>query len=216
MREFNVVDPWRFLNPGKRAYSFFSHVHSTYTRIAFFLVTNRLLTSTSDCKYDAIVVSDHASVSMKISFQKFNNMRPPWRLDTHLLLDNDFVNFLSERIDFFFQINKTPEVTASVLWETMKAFIRGEIISYRTFQKKSMKEKLAKLSQRIALLDSLYATSKRPDTYKERISLQAEYDLISHSLQLSCYFVRGHDFMNREIKLVSFWPIGCIRFQHLS
>lgn len=41
-----------------------------------------------------------------------------------------------------------------------------------------MREKLAKLSQRITLLDSLYAMSKRPETYKERMSLQAEYDLI--------------------------------------
>ena len=60
----------------------------------------------------------------------------------------------------------------------MKAFIRGEIISYKAHQRKSRREKLAKLSQRIALLDSLYAVSKLPDTYKERITLQAEYDLV--------------------------------------
>ena len=61
----------------------------------------------------------------------------------------------------------------------MKAFIRGEILSYKAHQRKSRTEKLAKLSQRIALLDSLYAVSKLPDTYKERITLQVEYDLIT-------------------------------------
>ena len=60
----------------------------------------------------------------------------------------------------------------------MKAFIRGEMISYKAHQGKSRREKLAKLSQRITLLDSLYAVSKLPDTYKERITLQAEYDLV--------------------------------------
>ena len=70
------------------------------------------------------------------------------------------------------------EITASGLWETMKAFIRGEIISYKAHQRKSRREKLAKLSQRIALLDYLYAVSKLQDTYKEPITLQAEYDLV--------------------------------------
>ena len=178
MNEFNVVDPWRFFNPDKREYSFFSHIHRTYTRIDFFLVDSKLLSSISGCKYDSIVVSDHASISMNVYFQKFVNIRPPWRLDTHLLLDTDFIKFVSEQLEFFFQVNKTPEITASGLWETMKAFIRGEIISYKAHQRKSRREKLAKLSQRIALLDSLYAVSKLPDTYKERMTLQAEYDLV--------------------------------------
>lgn len=60
----------------------------------------------------------------------------------------------------------------------MKAFIMGEIISYKAHRLKSMRKKLAKLSQRIALLDSSYAISKLPNTYKERMTLQAEYDLI--------------------------------------
>ncbi len=102
MNEFNVVDPWGFLIPGKREYSFFSHINRTYTFIYFFLVNNKLLTSISDYKYDLIIVSDHASVSMNVYFQKFINARPPWRFDTHLLLDNGFVNFVSKRIDFFF------------------------------------------------------------------------------------------------------------------
>lgn len=36
MEEFAVSDAWRFFNPSKREYSFFSHVHRTYTRIDFF------------------------------------------------------------------------------------------------------------------------------------------------------------------------------------
>lgn len=90
MDEFNVIDPWRFFNPDKREYSFFSHIHHTYTQIDFFLVNNKLLSSISGCKYDPIVVSDHASTSMLVYFQKYINPRPPWRLDTHFLLDTDY------------------------------------------------------------------------------------------------------------------------------
>ena len=72
---------------------------------------------------------------------------------------------------FFFQVNKTSELTASGLWETIKAYIRGEIISYKAHLRKSKRKKLAKLSQCIALIDSLYAVSKLPDTYEKQMTL---------------------------------------------
>ena len=40
MEEFSISDPWRFLNPSGRAYSFFSNVHHTFTRIDYFLIDN--------------------------------------------------------------------------------------------------------------------------------------------------------------------------------
>lgn len=43
MKEFFVSDAWQFLNPSCRQYSFFSHVHHTFTRIDYFLLDNRLL-----------------------------------------------------------------------------------------------------------------------------------------------------------------------------
>lgn len=94
------------------------------------------------------------------------------------MFDTDFIDFVSKQLEFFFQVNKTPGVTASLVWETMKAFIRGEIISYKAHRSKSIREKLSKLSQRIALLDSSLVISKSLNTYKEQMTLQSEYDLI--------------------------------------
>ena len=106
MKEFNIVDPWWFFNPDKREYSFFLHIHPTYTQIDFFLVDNKLLSSISGFKYDSIVVLDHAFTSMNVYFQKFVNTRPLWCLDTHLLLDADFVKFVSEQLAFFFGLTR--------------------------------------------------------------------------------------------------------------
>lgn len=68
----------------------------------------------------------------------------------------------------------------------MKAFIREEIISYKAHRLQFMRKKLSKLSQRIVHLDSLYAVPKLPDNYKERMTLQVEYDLITsqHTTEL--------------------------------
>lgn len=60
-----------FLIPLADNIPFFSHVHHTFTRIDYFLLDNRLLPNLVDCKYEAIVLADHAPVCLKIHFDSF-------------------------------------------------------------------------------------------------------------------------------------------------
>lgn len=182
MEEFKVSDPWRFFNPSGKEYSFFSQVHHTFTRIDFFLIDNRLISSVELCSYNAIVISDHAPVSMKMCIKELEGTRPPWRLNTRLLSDEQFVEFVSNQIDLFILTNKSSDVSASLLWETMKVYLRGEIISYTAYREKMRKHKLSEIIQKIAHIDNIYAVSASPDIYRERLALQAEFDILS-----SCY-----------------------------
>lgn len=178
MSDYAVSDPWRLFNPSSKVFSFFSPVHHTFTRIDYFLVDDRLLHSISSCSYNPIVISDHAPVTMVVAFQAAINLRPPWRLNTHLLSNEDFVNFVSNQIDFFLSTNKTPNISASILWETLKAYIRGEIISYAAYERKLKNDRLSLLTRSIAQLDHVYAVSPSPDIYKERLAFQAEHDTL--------------------------------------
>lgn len=65
MDEFSVSDPWRFLNPSGKMYSFFSHVHHSFSRIDYFLLDNRFLHSVQSCSYDTILISDHAPTTQE-------------------------------------------------------------------------------------------------------------------------------------------------------
>lgn len=47
-------------------------------------------------------------------------------------MKEEFVKFKHDHIDLFLQTNKTPNISPSSLWETMEAYIRGEIISFET------------------------------------------------------------------------------------
>lgn len=184
--QFALSDPWRFFNPSGKEYSFFSNVHHTFTRIDYFLVDNRILPSVKSISYNAIVISDHAPVTMNIHFKGSDNNRAPWRFNNRLLSNEGFVELISNQIDFFLSVNKTPDVSASVLWETLKAYIRGEIISYSGYERKVKREKLAELTKRIAQLDTIYATTPSPDLYKDRLSLQAEFEVLAtdHTMEM--------------------------------
>lgn len=66
-----------------------------------------------------------------------------------LLFSKDFVNFVSQQIDFFVSLNKTPDISASMLCKTLVAYT-GEMLpmfSYSRYEIKLRKGKLTKLIQ---------------------------------------------------------------------
>ena len=66
---------------------------------------------------------------------------PPWRLNSLRLSDPSFWELISSSIDTFLRINKTPDTSYSLLWDTLKAYLGGYIISYASHQNKIRKAK---------------------------------------------------------------------------
>ena len=68
---------------------------------------------------------------------------------------------ISKQIDFFLSVNKT-HVSTLVQRETPEAYIRGEIISYSGYERNIYQNNLIELTNCIAQLDRIYATSPSP------------------------------------------------------
>jgi len=127
LETYTFSDPWRFLYPNLKQFSFFSPVHRSYSQIDYFLIDDKLLTSVTDFKYESIVISDHSPVVLKLVFPK-SPVRKTWRFNNFILSDSSFVDLINNRIYFFLSINDTSDVSKATLWESLKAYIRGEII----------------------------------------------------------------------------------------
>lgn len=83
MKNFKIVDPWRFTFPNQRKYSFFSPVHHSYSRIDFFLIDYKLLSAVLHADYEAMVLSDHSPLGLQILFEtKYDAIK--WRFDNSL------------------------------------------------------------------------------------------------------------------------------------
>lgn len=147
--------PGVFFNPSGKAFSFLSHVHHTFTRREYFLVDIRVLPSVRSCSYEPIVISDHSPVTMCIQFKGMVRAQTPWSLNTRVLSNENFVEFISNQIVIFFSINKTPDISASLLWETLKAYIRGQIVSFVSNERRQKRKRLEELTKHITHLDSL-------------------------------------------------------------
>lgn len=180
MSQCGLSDIWRFKFPHTRAYSFFSNVHHTYTRIDYFLLDNRLLPKVKTCTYNSIVISDHSAI----------------------LFDLDLPN----KIKFFLETNVSPEISQATLWETLKVYLRGQIIAYSSTIRKEKNSKLHDISQQILDIDSKYAQSPAPDLYKERLRLQTEYNLLSTDEAMRLILKSRHnvyEFGNKSSRLLA-------------
>lgn len=177
MNTYKLLDPFRVLNPSLKKYSYFSPVHHSFSRIDFFLIDYANITNIKHCDYEAIVLSDHSPVSFHLAMG-YNITIKKWRFNNSLVSDDKIIEGLHNQIQIFLQTNDSPEISRSTLWETFKAYLRGQIISLSSLKNKRRREKESKITQELVEADRVYACSPTPDLYKKRQSLQTELNLL--------------------------------------
>lgn len=97
-------------------------------RIDFFLTSDSIIQDITDTKkINPIIISDHAPISCILNNK--NHVKTPqrWRMNTSLLQDKEFNEYFTKEWTSFLEINDTPDISASILWETAKAVLRGKI-----------------------------------------------------------------------------------------
>lgn len=179
MDQCGCVDPWRFSHPTDRHYSFYSHVHNSYSRIDYFFIDRTLLPTVTSVAYSSIVNSDHSPVILDLNLEPQHRESRSWRLDSTLLSDAKFCNLITQSIGNFLETNDTEDTSPSLLWETLKAFLRGEIISYTAHANKARKRRQCELIEAIADLDRRCSMLPSPELFEERLGLQTEFNLLS-------------------------------------
>ena len=179
LSNYAISDVWRCFHPNGREYSFFSHTHHTFSRIDYFFIDDRLLQFSRSCEYQSIVISDHAPVVLSMALPGLPRTERYWRFNSTLLSDNDFVNLMKDQIDFFFRTNTSPETSSLVVWDALKAYLRGQIISYTVSMKKKASKERQDLANQIKSIDQQYALVKDAKLYKLSLELQTKYDLLS-------------------------------------
>ena len=179
LKTYGISDVWRFRNPTSRTYSFYSPVHKTSSRIDYLFIDKELLPMVTECEYQARVISDHSPLTMKMCIPGAMPNHRQWRLNSLLLSEEAFVNHIKSEIASFLEHNQTPGMSASTVWESMKAYLRGQIISYTAMRRKADTERLKHLTDSILNLDTQYSHLPSDDVLKQRLTLKMEFDLLS-------------------------------------
>lgn len=179
MRGNGCVDPWRFQNLTSKQFSFFSHVHCSFSRIDYFFIDSSFIPAVESVEYLAIIVSDHAPLILDLSFTLNVREQSFWKLNSLLLSNAKFCKYVATNIDIFLEVNKKEGISYSLLWETLKSYLRGQIISYVAHVNRERRKQIQDLTNSIFNLDRKYSESPSPELYKERIALQSKLNLLS-------------------------------------
>ena len=99
-----------------------------------------------------------------------------WRLSPNLMSDSVFVKYLEDQWELFISTNDTPGISASTLWETGKAFLRGSIISFTAAAKKNSLAKQLELEQQILHLETEFKKSSSPLVLKQSDEARSALD----------------------------------------
>lgn len=178
LKNSNIFDVWRIFHPQERAYSFHSNVHNVYTRIDYCLADSKLISLIDKVTYHDITISDHAPVSVSLKLNDLPKRDRMWRLDPQLLKEPEFCTYIGSQITFFLEMNDLPETSPSVLWETLKAYVRGCIISFQAERKRRRRQELTELEKQINKMDRENALHPSIDKHKKILSLRYRYNQI--------------------------------------
>ncbi len=177
IKSMNFVDVWRLLNPTGRDYSFFSHVHKTYSPIDYFIIDSKLIQGVVHSKYHNILISDHSPVLLSLSLS-LPKVQYCWRFNPHLLTDKQFSSFLIDRLSEFLETNDNGEVSDSCLWETWKVVMRGHIIAFESSRKKERRKRLSEIESILPSLEQVFRQSKAQSDLTAILKLKYEYNSI--------------------------------------
>ena len=153
MEDLNLIDVWRKSHPRERDYSFYSNRHDTYSRIDLFLISAQLRGRITQIDYKARLLSDHSPLLMTIMMPDKEQSVYRWRLNSSLLKRQDFCDFIRKQIRLYLETNLNSVEDKFIVWDAMKAYLRGQIISYSSKIKKEYMRESERLEKEITVLE---------------------------------------------------------------
>lgn len=136
-------------------------------------------------------------------------MKPfTWRFKTYMLKDPEFIRFTSAHIDLFMETNINSSSHAFI-WEDLKAYMKGQILSYSSHKIREKKKTLVNLENEIRELELEHARTKSEWALNTLSLKLIQYDnLCTNKAEADLARTRYHyyEFGNKTSKLLA-WQI---------
>uniref|UniRef100_A0A8C5N056 exodeoxyribonuclease III n=1 Tax=Leptobrachium leishanense TaxID=445787 RepID=A0A8C5N056_9ANUR len=173
LTDTHLLDVWRLQHPGEHDFTFFSHPHSSHSRIDLFLLPPTSLQWVTRSDIGNISWSDHAPISLWISLP---GGRAPWswRLNFSLLQNSEVKAEISAALDRYFLENATEGIRPDVLWLAHKPVIRGLLIQIGSRLKRERLQRLSDLQALLADREAAHKVSRSQGDYEALLLVQQD------------------------------------------
>lgn len=144
IKETGTFDVWRDLHRSEKEYTHYSAAHKVHSRIDYFLMNKSDRYRVNECSIGTADVSDHNIIYLHISLEN-KPKKTLWRLNISVLNNESAVKEIKKEITECISDNQNDQVNPNILWDTVKAIMRGKLISRTAYLKKKKKAEYDKL-----------------------------------------------------------------------
>uniref|UniRef100_A0A803T8M6 Reverse transcriptase domain-containing protein n=1 Tax=Anolis carolinensis TaxID=28377 RepID=A0A803T8M6_ANOCA len=169
--EYDLIDPWRELNPTSKDYTHFSNRHQAWSRIDMIWTSKSLMTTISDIQIRARDISDHCPLTMVINKK---HCLKKWRLNENLLKHKQDVNKINAMIVEYFSINDNGETNPQIVWDAFKAVARGFFIQLNSSKRKHKDLEWNRLNKEIEAKEKELKINPKNQKIKRNLALLAK------------------------------------------
>ena len=172
LEDTGLSDVWRAYNPETRRYSCFAGKTSV-SRIDRFLVSDVAFNYCINADIGVSYRSDHAPILLEILLNRNQKGKGLFRFPDYLCKNEKFQELLIDDIKTFTEVNvnRVPQdrrASPALLWDTLKAVIRGRTIKFLARQKYDKSDELKQLEKEVYDLTVIRDSILVDDlTYKE-------------------------------------------------
>ena len=128
MEIHELTDVFKVLHPEAKRYTCHGARTNSLSRIDLFLALPLFLPSVVDVEIPAAYLSDHTPLFLEFSLDENVRGRGYWHFPNFLLHDAVFREKLNDHVDTLLHCNS--EANPALLWDTIKAGIRGTALKY--------------------------------------------------------------------------------------
>ena len=151
--DFDLVDPFRELNPDVRRFTWRKRNPFKQSRLDFFLVSSTFFHNVCEANIDISYRSDHSPVILSFKINDFIKGKGLWKFNNSLLHDPEYVKLIKKQINdvkeqYAVHVYKKDAlgdidnmniqfiIDDQLFLEMLLTEIRGKTISYATYKKR--------------------------------------------------------------------------------
>lgn len=152
IKETGMFDVWRDLHALEKDYTHYSATHQVYSRLDYFLMNTTDRHRVKECSIGTADISDHNVVYLCIHLNN-TPKNTLWRLNIGILNNESVVKEIKKEISDSIKDNNNGQVDPTIVWDTVKAIMRGKLISKTAYLKKMKMEKYNTLQKLLRELE---------------------------------------------------------------
>lgn len=152
IREAGLFDVWRSAHTRDREFTHYSATHKVHSRLDFFLMNIIDRHRVHECAIGTADISDHNIIYLNIHL----NSKPRntlWRLNIGILNNKSTVEEIKKEIGECINDNRDDQVDPTIVWDTVKAVMRGKLISRTAHLRKTRRSKYDQLEKELEKLE---------------------------------------------------------------